>query len=548
MAQRIMSNTLCGLLAYLVLGLFLLGKGAFTTATSPLHWQFRIFAIVGFLIVTIGLLLLCLAGKRETNQSLRQWMSNPWCWGILGFIAVAGYTGMLTTTLTLQTPPLESNAFAGTVESWRFWINACSAILFGGCLSLFSVFIIVGRKKSTYSKVLLSVTIFVLVLCVATFVLTHLPRPIAPWANFVALIAFWIIGVILTRSASRKTNVNKADKAISTAIDNSSESEVDIITEETTDLIGQHTSNNDIVFTIRKNEHELPAMLISSLLGVFLFGVISNSDGNPGPFDWGSNALFGMLTMSLVLLPIVYILRKRNLVPIFYWLVFPLIASVLIVLDTLPEDNPLAYIGSTGVYFFCTVVFLFSLALLVMLVQNSENSPFLPIVLAEIAIALACLCGIAIANAFPEQDIRGPIVLIFATVYFIYVLLTPILLFWQSRKSPQQLDESNPAEAETTRHDATPAYSYNQRVNEIAESFGLSKREREILGLVGKGYNSPYIAATLVISENTTRTHLKNIYRKLSVGNRMEVVELVNGWEPVVDQTPKAPIAPTSNQ
>lgn len=41
MTQKILNNTLCGLLAYFVLGLFLLGKGSFASAATPLAWPRR---------------------------------------------------------------------------------------------------------------------------------------------------------------------------------------------------------------------------------------------------------------------------------------------------------------------------------------------------------------------------------------------------------------------------------------------------------------------------------------------------------------------------
>jgi len=48
----------------------------------------------------------------------------------------------------------------------------------------------------------------------------------------------------------------------------------------------------------------------------------------------------------------------------------------------------------------------------------------------------------------------------------------------------------------------------------------LTRRETDILRLVGRGYSNLEISQNLSISENTTRWHLKNIYRKLNVDNR----------------------------
>jgi DNA-binding NarL/FixJ family response regulator len=50
----------------------------------------------------------------------------------------------------------------------------------------------------------------------------------------------------------------------------------------------------------------------------------------------------------------------------------------------------------------------------------------------------------------------------------------------------------------------------------------LSKREMEILGLVSKSYTNEDIGKTLFISEKTVKTHIKNIFEKLGVKNRVE--------------------------
>jgi len=54
---------------------------------------------------------------------------------------------------------------------------------------------------------------------------------------------------------------------------------------------------------------------------------------------------------------------------------------------------------------------------------------------------------------------------------------------------------------------------------------GLSAREVEVLRLLNTSLDSRGIAAQLVISVNTARTHIRNIYAKLGVKRRMEAVE-----------------------
>lgn len=52
----------------------------------------------------------------------------------------------------------------------------------------------------------------------------------------------------------------------------------------------------------------------------------------------------------------------------------------------------------------------------------------------------------------------------------------------------------------------------------------LSEREKDILSLMLEGQNYKSMAATLFISYETVRTHVKHIYRKLHVASRAEAV------------------------
>lgn len=54
------------------------------------------------------------------------------------------------------------------------------------------------------------------------------------------------------------------------------------------------------------------------------------------------------------------------------------------------------------------------------------------------------------------------------------------------------------------------------------EGAALTRREQEVLTLLGKGLTATDIAAALGMSRNTCTTHIKTIYRKLSISSRAE--------------------------
>jgi DNA-binding NarL/FixJ family response regulator len=56
---------------------------------------------------------------------------------------------------------------------------------------------------------------------------------------------------------------------------------------------------------------------------------------------------------------------------------------------------------------------------------------------------------------------------------------------------------------------------------------GLSQRESQVLGLLVEGSSNRLIAAQLVVGEETVKTHLRSIYRKLGVNDRAHAIATV---------------------
>lgn len=66
---------------------------------------------------------------------------------------------------------------------------------------------------------------------------------------------------------------------------------------------------------------------------------------------------------------------------------------------------------------------------------------------------------------------------------------------------------------------------------DVGHRYGLTDREEQILKLLCTGFSKGHIAEKLQLSENTVRWHSKNLYEKLGVHSKQELLELVVGGE-----------------
>ncbi|WP_139650974.1 response regulator transcription factor [Raoultibacter phocaeensis] len=75
----------------------------------------------------------------------------------------------------------------------------------------------------------------------------------------------------------------------------------------------------------------------------------------------------------------------------------------------------------------------------------------------------------------------------------------------------------------------TPSLEDNCRT--VAERFGLTKRESEVLELLARGRTSPVIQEKLFLSHNTVKTHVRHIYTKMGIHSQQELIDIVEHAE-----------------
>ncbi|MDO4590308.1 MAG: LuxR C-terminal-related transcriptional regulator [Slackia sp.] len=110
----------------------------------------------------------------------------------------------------------------------------------------------------------------------------------------------------------------------------------------------------------------------------------------------------------------------------------------------------------------------------------------------------------------------------------IYVLAMAVLLFSRSGRGRNATDEKRcDANGAAAEHEGESAdESFECTLSALSEQRGLTRRESEVLGYLARGRTNTYIAEKLCISPATVRAHIRNIYTKLDIHDRQELIDL----------------------
>lgn len=266
----------------------------------------------------------------------------------------------------------------------------------------------------------------------------------------------------------------------------------------------------------------------AALLGAFI--------DNDERFDYGG--WFYLIATVLALAVADANLRRsepRALPPLF---IAPVAALVVLLLpQTSLSENFMAAVA----YPIGSIAFeLLLLFAAVLFARRYHASPARCFMAARLAFALSDAAGAAAGTAILEQSdalaiaylaslllMAGSGVLIAAVAVTVF-LQRPLPVSAAPADGIGSEDEyveaPAPVHAELTPHEAIV-----RRCQGLAATFGLSEREGDVLVLVAEGRSSARIQEDLSIAAGTVNYHTRNIYAKLGVHSRQEVIDLVLG-------------------
>jgi DNA-binding CsgD family transcriptional regulator len=209
------------------------------------------------------------------------------------------------------------------------------------------------------------------------------------------------------------------------------------------------------------------------------------------------------LTMVLAAAPFPFLGRMGQIACICFLFVVGVVNLILIidaVLETsrFNQISPFWIVGFEGTIFFLGVVF-------VLIVASALLFWFQQGLIFSVAVfaALSCALQISVNNQtyplFPKT----------------------------SGSIPDSKTTEEPFEATDSNETVGGSALWRERVDVIADQYRLSLRQKEIMELLLKGRNLNYITEYFCISRATAKTHTYNLYRKLGIHSRQELLDLV---------------------
>ncbi len=274
--------------------------------------------------------------------------------------------------------------------------------------------------------------------------------------------------------------------------------------------------------------------LIGLLAFAFVIGTMRALVIESHPFHLASMAIDGAL---LVAFAVIHLKRPfagfayRNLIP-----------GLAVLLLTVTNISMALFGGSwvdmAMIYLLYTLAALLTLATLSAVAHAGEFPSDFVYGMPFALFCLMSLVGLVSAEIMSVEAVKVSTTVITA-VYAFAMVIVPGLRNQRLASTEPLLEESTsqqredaPCEPEPSSATAPATRTLEERCTALAKTYHLTAREAEILGYLAAGYGSGYISEVLYISPNTVRTHIHNIYGKLGVNSREDVLDMVKAPRP----------------
>lgn len=286
--------------------------------------------------------------------------------------------------------------------------------------------------------------------------------------------------------------------------------------------------NQERAVDVRRSAHYVPLVVLVGLIGftVALLPSFEVAGANYG-------LLFYLITAVLVLGFVgtaIFFIDRRSLLALF---IVPLGVLALVVV---PFASYAAASLGDAIYPVGNIAFelmlLFGTVLFALLTDQSPARTFM---VARMTLAVFDFAGAYVGERIAAAGSDTAVVQLasvglFASSELLIVALV-VSYFANRRGKLRDADGARGVSASEASDSADiPAEgpTREQRILQLAERFGLSEREQDVFALLAEGRSSARIQEDLCIAAGTVNYHTRNIYQKLDVHSRQEIIDLVH--------------------
>lgn len=182
------------------------------------------------------------------------------------------------------------------------------------------------------------------------------------------------------------------------------------------------------------------------------------------------------------------------------------------------ESSPFATAATTCAR---TAIIILLWLILALLAHRSKYHPYIVFGVGWALYMLAIVAGMMLAEIIGAETLLTDSLML-NIMYFLVVSTICILVFRKDGTA-----RLLPADSEYYSPSIEPA-SIEARCQAIGEQHRLTKREVEVMQYICKGRSKGYIAEEFSISENTVRGYAKNLYSKLNIHSRQDLLNLID--------------------
>ena len=330
------------------------------------------------------------------------------------------------------------------------------------------------------------------------FAVEVLPANAAPWAS---LFAFAPIAVLLTRIAW------KCAPKVHPMFDTVPEQRRD---------------------RCREAASELWRPLLCVAFSAFIVGIVRVGSLAVGGSIGQTNEsnMIGLLAASVALLATWKLLYERVTLMRLYQILFPLTATAFLLLPLL--EGTFHQVVRSLVFLVFSVT---SSLMVVSCARTARNQSLAPVLVYGLFAGVVYACSLAgsvvglYVGAGRGVGLAELSVVALVAVYALSVAMVAPHGRKARRGKAASGEELSPSSVDVAGDTVSAGCAV------AVERYRLSRREAEVLDLLARGRDVPYVAEELVISKNTVRTHTKSIFAKTGVHSRQELIDLVESIE-----------------